>query len=87
MIYAVLPSFSGLWFEDSHVETFWLLLQAGCLSVGRSGCMLVPASNRAPTDLINIRILQIMISSIPLVLGLGTKMSDPYVYVFLVPAS
>ena len=35
----------------------------------------------APQDHINIRILQTMISAIPLILGLETKMSDPYVYV------
>ena len=36
---------------------------------------------RAPKDQTNIRILQTVISGIPLILGLGTKMSDPYVYV------
>ena len=30
---------------------------------------------------VNIRILQSMVSGIPLILGLGTRMSDPYVYV------
>ena len=38
---------------------------------------------KAPKDHINIRILQIMISGIPLILGLGTRMSCPYVYVVL----
>ena len=38
---------------------------------------------RGPKDHINIRILQTMISGIPLVLGLGTRMSDPYVYLVL----
>ena len=32
---------------------------------------------------INIRILQNMISGSPLIWGLGTRMSDPYVYVVL----
>ena len=36
---------------------------------------------RAPKDHINIRILQTMISGFPLKLGLGTRMSDPCVYV------
>ena len=36
---------------------------------------------RDPTDHLNIRILQNCISGIPLVLNLGTGMSDPYVYV------
>ena len=31
-----------------------------------------------PKDNINIRILQNMVAGIPLVLGLGTRMSDPY---------
>ena len=39
------------------------------------------ANSRAPKDHINIRILPTMVSGIPLVLGLGTRMSDPYVYV------
>ena len=30
---------------------------------------------------INIRILQVIVSGIPSVLGLGTRMQDPYVYV------
>ena len=34
-----------------------------------------------PKDHISIRMLQIMVSGILLVLGLGTRMSDPYVYV------
>ena len=34
---------------------------------------------------INIRILQTMISGIPLILGLGIGMSNPYVYVVLGP--
>ena len=36
---------------------------------------------RGPEEHINIRILQTMISSIPLIFGLSTRMSDPYVYV------
>ena len=36
---------------------------------------------RAPKDYINIRILRTMVSGIPLILGLGTRMSDPCVYV------
>ena len=35
----------------------------------------------APRDHINIRIPKTMVSGIILVLGLGTRMSDPYVYV------
>ena len=35
----------------------------------------------APKVHMNIRILQTLISGIPLILGLGTRMSDPYVYV------
>ena len=42
-----------------------------------------PCIDRGPKDYINIRILQTMISGIPLILGLGTRMSDPYVYVVL----
>ena len=41
------------------------------------------SATRGPKDHINIRILQTMISGIPLILGLGTRMSDPYVYVVL----
>ena len=37
--------------------------------------------NGAQKDHINIRILHAMISGIPLVLGLGTRLSDPFVYV------
>ena len=36
---------------------------------------------RGLSDDINIRILQTMISGVPLMLGLGTRMSDPYAYV------
>ena len=36
---------------------------------------------RGPKDHINIRTLQTLISGIPLILGLGTRVSDPYVYV------
>ena len=36
---------------------------------------------RGPNDHINRRILQNMISGMPLIFGLGTSMSDPYVYV------
>ena len=36
---------------------------------------------RGPRDHINRRILQTMISGILLVLGLGTRMSDPSVYI------
>ena len=35
---------------------------------------------RGPKDHINIRILQTMISGIPLMLGLGTRMSDAHVF-------
>ena len=35
--------------------------------------------DRAPEDHINIRILQTLLSGIPLILGLGTRMSAPYV--------
>ena len=37
--------------------------------------------NRDPTDHINLGILQTMSSGIPLMFGLGTRMSDPHVYV------
>ena len=36
---------------------------------------------RAVRDHINIRILQTMVSGFPLLWGLGTRMSDPCVYV------
>ena len=36
---------------------------------------------RAQRDNLNTRILQTMVSDIPLKLGLGTRISDPYVYV------
>ena len=36
---------------------------------------------RAPKDHIKARILQTVISGIPLMLSLGTRMSDPYLYV------
>ena len=36
---------------------------------------------RGPKDHISIRILQKMVSGMPLMLGLGARMSDPYVYV------
>ena len=39
------------------------------------------SDNRAPKNHINIRILQTIVSGIPLVLGLRTRMSDPCVYV------
>ena len=39
------------------------------------------ANSRGPKDNINIRIPQTMISGIPLIVVLGTRMSDPYVYV------
>ena len=38
---------------------------------------LVRAIHRGPKDHTNIRIVQTMISGIPLMLGLGTRMSDP----------
>ena len=38
-------------------------------------------SGGAQKDHINIRIVHAMICGIPLVSGLGTRMSDPYVYV------
>ena len=37
-------------------------------------------SLNGPRDHINIRILQITVSGIPLVLGLGTRRQDPCVY-------
>ena len=40
-------------------------------------------NNRPPNDHINTRILQTMISGIPLVLDLGTRMRDPNVYTIL----
>ena len=43
-------------------------------------------SVRAPRDDINIKILQSMISGIPLIVGLRTRMRDSYVYaVFEIP--
>ena len=48
-----------------------------CRRRGSSRC----ADSRAPKDHINIRILLTTVSGIPLVLGLGTRMSKPYVYV------
>ena len=39
------------------------------------------SSLRGPKDHKKIRFLQTMISGIPVMLGLGTGMSDPYVYV------
>ena len=42
---------------------------------------------RAPKDHIHIRILPTMVSGIPLIWGLGTRMSDPSVWVvFWAPA-
>ena len=38
---------------------------------------------RGPKDHIDLGILQTMISGLPLMLGLGTRMSDPYVHVAL----
>ena len=35
--------------------------------------------------MVDIRILHTMLSGIPLILGLGTRMSDPYVYVVFWP--
>ena len=42
---------------------------------------MVGEGDRAPNDHMNIRILHTMSSGIPPILGLGTRMSDPYVYV------
>ena len=52
-------------------------------------CKQFPARlNRGPKDHVNTRIPQTMISSILLLLGLGNKMSDPYVcVVFWAPTS
>ena len=36
---------------------------------------------RGPQDQIDTSILQIVTSGIPLILGLGTRMYDPYIYV------
>ena len=44
--------------------------------------LLARAVNRGPKEHINMRILQTMISGIRRILGLGTRMSDPYVYTF-----
>ena len=49
--------------------------------LGQVKCGVLPAKHRGPKDHINIRILQSMICGFPLILGLGTRMSDPYVYV------
>ena len=48
-------------------------------------CAAIVAPVRGPKDHINIRILQTMISGIPLILSLGTRMSDRYVYVAFGP--
>ena len=39
---------------------------------------------RGPAEPINIRIPQTMVSCIPIILGLRTRMSDPYVYVLFI---
>ena len=39
--------------------------------------------NGAPKDLLSITVLQNVVSGIPLVLNLGTRMSDPYVNIIL----
>ena len=45
-----------------------------------------PKEIRAPKHKVNVRILQTMISGIPIILGLGTITSDPHVdVVFWVP--
>ena len=45
-------------------------------------------TNGGPKDHINKRILQIMVSGIPLILGLRARMEAPYVYVgFWAPSS
>ena len=46
---------------------------------------MLTAVHRAAKDHINIRILQTMIPGVPLILGLGTRMSDPYVCVVFGP--
>ena len=48
-----------------------------CLIQSRSRHLL--AISRDPKDHINIRLLETMISGIPLLASLGTRMSDPYV--------
>ena len=54
------------------------------LALSRKGPRILDTAatlSRGPTDHINTRILQTMVSGIPLLLGLGTRISDPYVYV------
>ena len=59
-----------------------LVLEAGLVSTPQASA--VPKTkNRGPEDHIKIWILQSMISGIPLILSLGTRMADPCVYVVL----
>ena len=50
------------------------------VSLALNSCLLL-AEHRGPEDHINMRVLQTMISGIFFILGLRTRMSDPYVYV------
>ena len=44
-----------------------------------SGVMICATTTTGPKDHKNIKVPQTMISGIPPILGLGTRMSDPYV--------
>ena len=58
----------------------WFMEGPSCRIQQDSGCG-IGSCSRAPKDHIEIRILQTMISGIRLGWGLGSRLSDPFVYV------
>ena len=67
--------------DDLGLVCAWALLEPHATLSREAGGLLPGQYNRAPKDHKNIRILPNMVSGIPLILVLGTRMYDPYVYV------
>ena len=82
--YIILIIYYTILFDSILLCMFFLSYITGAHKEGPPICRAAPPPiPRDPNDHINIRILQTMISGIPLILGLGSRVSDPYVYIVL----